>query len=527
MLRWGLRTGIEARPVRDFSCGGMRMPSLELGALAAAVPGGRLAGALATPITGIAYDSRRVRPGDLFCAVKGFVHDGRAFVPEAVGRGAAAVLVGLPGLEADPGVPVLLVPDDRWAMALAAAEFFGHPSQRLALIGVTGTNGKTTTTHLIRAVLQAAGAQVGLMGTIHTLIGDEELPVVHTTPEAPDLQELLARMVAAGCTHAVMEVSSHSLELGRVGGCEFAAAALTNVTQDHLDFHKTMEAYWQAKAKLFAVLGTGGGAQAPRWPGLAAFNADDPTNSRVARFCRVPAVWYGQAATADVRAGDIRVEHDGVAFTVTVAGQTLPVRLRLTGRFNVANALAALAVTCGLGVPAVTAVGALEAVRGVPGRFERVDAGQDFTVIVDYAHTPDGLENVLGTAREIAAGRLWVVFGCGGDRDRGKRPLMGAIAARLADRLVLTSDNPRSEDPEAILRDIAAGIPVDAAAHASVVADRRAAIAAALAGARAGDVVVVAGKGHETYQVFADRTVPFDDRQAIRDALAELGWSGG
>jgi UDP-N-acetylmuramoyl-L-alanyl-D-glutamate--2,6-diaminopimelate ligase len=453
-------------------------------------------------ITALAYDNRRVEPATLFFCVPGFTRDGHDFAPDAVARGAAALVVERPlGL----GVPEVVVEDVRAAMAQAAARFHGDPSRRLQVVGVTGTNGKTTTAFLVREVLEAAGIRTGLLGTVKSVIGGREETVERTTPEAIDLQATLARMRAGGDAAAAIEVSSHALELRRADGVHYAAAVFTNLTQDHLDFHPDMESYFQAKRRLFTDLS----------PGTAVINVDDPYGRRLAE--ELPrAVTYAISNEADWRVTDLRTGFAGSDFVLWTPEAEAAIHIPLPGRFNVLNAVAALATARSLGVALEDGVRALSDAGRVPGRFEPVDAGQEFAVLVDYAHTPDSLENVLRAARDLAEGRVICVFGAGGDRDRGKRPLMGEIAARLADRAIVTSDNPRSEDPEAIIDAIVAGAerPVEREP------DRRAAIADAVAAARPGDVVVIAGKGHEQGQEFADgRKEPFDDVAVAREAL--------
>ena len=477
------------------------------------------------PVAGITYDSRRVQPGFLFVAIRGLRYDGHSFIPEAVARGAACV-VGERAAAVE-GVTYVQVPSSRVALGLLAAAFYGHPSRDLVLVGVTGTNGKTTTTHLIRTVLEQAGHPTGLIGTVHNIIGGRALPVERTTPEASDLQKLLAAMRDAGMTHAVMEVSSHALTLHRVAGCAFDVGVFTNLTQDHLDFHASMEDYAEAKARLFARLGRSEIPVSKPGPKAAVINADDPWGERMARRSTAPVVTYGIREPADVRARDVAVGPDGVRFVLVTRDGEVPVALQLTGRFNVYNALAAAGTGLALGLDPATVARGLAALPAVPGRLERIDRGQPFAVLVDYAHTPDGLENVLSTVREFARGRVICVFGCGGDRDRGKRPQMGAISARLADYTVLTSDNPRSEDPERILDDIEAGVRHVPGAAYERVTERAAAIRRALELARPGDAVVIAGKGHEDYQIFADRTIHFDDREVAAEALAAMGYGGG
>jgi UDP-N-acetylmuramoyl-L-alanyl-D-glutamate--2,6-diaminopimelate ligase len=475
----------------------------------------------ATEITGITFDSRKVKPGDLYACVPGAKTHGQTFIPEALAAGAAALLVEDDEM-APPGTPALVTPNVRAALAWLAANFYGRPADVLTLVGVTGTNGKTTVTTLLRGILQAAGHPTGLVGTLAYHIGDTIEAALHTTPMAADLQALLARMRDAGLTHVVMEVSSHALCQHRVTGCRFQAAALTNVTQDHLDFHGTLEAYRDAKVSLFAD---------PRYQPregamLGLLNADDPSAPDFAARALGPTRTFG-TAPADYQAQDVLLRAEGSRFTLSYPGGTLPIALQLVGSFNVSNALAAAALALELGVAPATVAAALAAAPPVAGRFQRVagSGGARPAVVVDYAHTPDGLEKVLATAQEIAPGRVSVVFGCGGDRDRGKRPQMAAIAARLARDIVVTSDNPRSEDPQAIIAEILTGIPAEARARVTVEPDRALAIRHAILAAAPGDLIVLAGKGHEDYQIFADRTVHFDDREEAAAALAAWGVS--
>ncbi|MEW6547383.1 MAG: UDP-N-acetylmuramoyl-L-alanyl-D-glutamate--2,6-diaminopimelate ligase [Bacillota bacterium] len=473
-----------------------------------------------TEITGLAYHAGAVRPGFLFACWRGLKWDGHDFAPEAVRRGARALLVER-RLELDADVAQVLVPSSRRALALLAAVFWGHPSRRLRLVGVTGTNGKTTTTHLVRHILACCGHRVGLVGTVRNVVCDRELPVERTTPESVDIMSLLGQMTACGSTYCVMEVSSHALDQERVAGCEFAVAVFTNLTQDHLDYHPTFEDYLQAKLRLFRSLGVGylGDTVGKK---LAVVNADDASSYRFveeARRAGAGVVSYALRNPADMTAEDVRMTAEGTSFLARTPAGEAHVTLPLVGRFNVYNALAAVAVAIGEGVPLALAVRALAEAPQVPGRFERIKEARDFSVIVDYAHTPDGLRNVLETAREITQGRVIAVFGCGGDRDRGKRPIMGRIARELADLTVITSDNPRSEDPRAIIREIEEGVRAPGYQYL-VEPDRRRAIALALAEAKPGDLVLIAGKGHETYQIIGDRTLPFDDRQVARELLA-------
>jgi UDP-N-acetylmuramoyl-L-alanyl-D-glutamate--2,6-diaminopimelate ligase len=413
-----------------------------------------------------------------------------------------------------PGIAWLQVEDARTALAVAAAAVLGDPAEQLTLAGVTGTNGKTTTTHLLDAILRAASRRVGLVGTVQYRVGDRATAAVRTTPESSDLHALFREMVDAGCSHAVLEVSSHSLELKRVHGCRFEVAVFTNLTRDHLDFHGDMDRYFAAKRVLFDTLLRPGGH--------AVVNVDDDHGRLLAGSLPGRRVWtFALDAPADVRAERIALSLQGTALRVATPMGALEVRTPLVGRFNASNVLAALGAALALGLPSEAIVAGIGSVALVPGRLERIEAGQDFAVIVDYAHTDDALKNLLETVRELGPKRIVTVFGCGGDRDRAKRPLMGAVAARLSDVVVVTSDNPRSEPPESILEEIQRGMNGGRGAERRVVVDRRDAIAQAIGMAGPGDAVVIAGKGHETYQVLRDRTVPFDDRLVARELLAD------
>jgi UDP-N-acetylmuramoyl-L-alanyl-D-glutamate--2,6-diaminopimelate ligase len=444
-------------------------------------------GGAPTDVTDLAYDTRSVVPGALFFCVPGERADGHDFAPEAVEQGAGALVVERP---LELSVPQLVVPSSRAAMAVAADEFFERPTEELLLAGVTGTNGKTTTTYLLHSIFEVAGMRPGLIGTIESRVGGDVRPAVRTTPEAIDLQRTFREMLDAGDRSCAMEATSHGSELGRLERVRFKALAFTNLTQDHLDFHGSMERYYDAKRRLFS--------ETEPVP-AAAVNIGDPWGRQLAeelrRLDRAPVLTFGLAEDADIR------EH---SFTT-----------RLKGRFNTENILAALAVSELLGVPEPAVREGIEKLPGVPGRFESLDEGQPFPVLVDYAHTPDSLENVLRAAREFTTGRLICVFGCGGDRDRGKRPQMGRVASELADVAIATSDNPRSEDPLAIIDEILIGVVGDV----EVEDDRRSAIGKAIAMAGPQDVVVIAGKGHEQGQEFADRKIPFDDREVAREAL--------
>ena len=487
---------------------GGRLAPIELDALTEAVRPARTLAAAPADITDLAYDARRVAPGALFFCVPGFKVDGHEFAPDAVGRGAAALVVER---ELDLSVPQLVVRDVREAMGLAADAFFGRPTRELEVAAVTGTNGKTTTAYLLHSILTAAGRRPGLLGTVECRIGGERRPASRTTPEAIDLQRTFREMLAAGDMSCALEATSHASELKRLVGVRFAVLVFTNLSQDHLDFHGTLERYFDAKRRLFVEPDVDG-----RRP-PAAVNVGDSYGRRLAEELEALGarfVTFALAGDADVRAHGLELSAAGARFTA--AG--IPLETRLRGRFNVENVLGAVAAARLLGVADDAIAAGVEGLTGVPGRFEAVDEGQPFTVLVDYAHTPEALANVLVEARRITSGRLVCVFGCGGDRDRGKRPLMGEVATRLADRVVVTSDNPRSEDPRAIIDEILTGTSGDV----TVEPDRAAAIGCALEGAEDGDVVVIAGKGHEGGQEFADHTVPFDDREVASEALRRL-----
>ena len=483
---------------------------IELEALSQAVRPTRTLNAAPTEITDLAYDARRVAPGALFVCVPGFRTDGHDVAHKAVASGAAALIAERP---LDLPVPQLLVPDARRAMALAADVFFDRPSRRLEVAGVTGTNGKTTTAFIVYAILAAAGRRPGLLGTIESRIGGERRAVTHTTPESVDLQRTLREMVDAGDRSVAMEASSHGAALKRLTGVRFAALAFTNLSTEHLDLHGTLEAYYDAKRSLFVEPGPDG-ARPP-----AAVSLDDTYGRGLADELRglgEEPLTFGLAPDAELRAESLEIDAGGARFEA--GGLSLETRLR--GRFNVQNVLAAVALTRLLGVDDDAIVAGVAHLDGVPGRFEAVDEGQPFIVLVDYAHTPMALSSVLAEARSLAQNRVICVFGCGGDRDRGKRPLMGEAASRLADAVVVTSDNPRSEEPQRIIEEILAG--ADETANVEVEPDRARAIARAIEEAQEGDVIVLSGKGHEQGQEFADRVVPFDDRDVARDALRRL-----
>lgn len=463
----------------------------------------------------LAYDSRTAEPGALFFCVPGMMSDGHDHAATAASRGAVAVVAERP---TEVRVPHVFVRDARRALARVAAEWFGHPSRDLLMVGVTGTNGKTTTVFLIDAILRAAGHTTGLIGTIETRIGRERRAGVRTTPDSLDLQRLLAEMRAASVTAVAMEVTSHALVLHRVDTITYASAAFTNLTQDHLDFHRDMEDYFAAKRSLFTRERASAGAS----------NLDDPSGRRLYEEAAIPTIGYGVAPDAEVRAENVGIGPTGTRFRMRTPRGDADIETSLIGAFNVSNCLAAAAACLQAGISLDAIHAGLHGLDAVPGRFESVDEGQPFSVVVDYAHTPDSLDNVLREARRIAEtrqppARVVCAFGCGGDRDAAKRPLMGAVVARLADVVIVTSDNPRSEEPKAIIDEVLEGV----IAHRPdgpdlVLEDRREAIERALGAAEPGDVVVIAGKGHETGQEFADRTIPFDDRLVARDVLRRL-----
>ncbi|MCC7126341.1 MAG: UDP-N-acetylmuramoyl-L-alanyl-D-glutamate--2,6-diaminopimelate ligase [Acidobacteria bacterium] len=466
------------------------------------------------PVAEIAYDSRRVAKGAVFVALRGLKADGAAFAAQAISRGAIAVVAESPR-PAEVTVPWIQTPDARLALALLADAFFDSPSRRMPVIGVTGTNGKTTTAYLLSSILDAAGMTAGVMGTVSYRIGREEREAARTTPEAPDVQRLLTEMIEHGCRSAVMEVSSHALALRRVDGMRFAAGIFTNLTRDHLDFHPDMESYFAAKRRLFEMLDATA-------PGI--INVDDPRGASLVTACQRP-VTYGLTQPADVTAGPLDLALGGLTLDVRTPRGSIAIRSRLVGRPNVYNILAAAATAMALDVPLQAIAEGVHALPGVPGRFEVVSTdADDITVVVDYAHTDDALRNLMETARPLAARRLITVFGCGGDRDRTKRPLMGMVAARLSDVVIITSDNPRSEDPARIIDEVRRGITPGAQGarrtEVHAVVDRGEAIERAITMAGSDDLILVAGKGHEKYQQIGDRVLPFDDVAVAQDALA-------
>jgi len=476
-------------------------------------------GALDRTVTSVTDDSRAVASGSLFVAVKGERVDGHRFVAQAAQAGAAAI-VAQESVEAG-SLPFVKVADSRKALGFIGSRFYGDPSARLSMIGVTGTNGKTTTTYLCKALLEGIGRHVGLIGTVAYQIGAETIPASHTTPGALELQGLLMKMTQAGLNSVVMEVSSHALAMDRTAGCEYDAAVFTNLTQDHLDYHRTMEEYFQAKLRLFTGLGKG-----KKTGQRAIINMDDPRGAEIRAACRVPVWGYAVKSQADLKAERVHLSMNGSAFSAATPAGTFAVESRLVGEHNVYNLLGAIGVALHAGATCDQVREAVAKVINVPGRFERVSAGQDFTVVVDYAHTEDALVRLLTAAQALKSHRIITLFGCGGDRDRGKRPKMGRAAVEYSDVVVLTSDNPRTEDPMAILREVEVGVreALQSRSHVEyhLVPDRREAIGMAVRLARTGDIVLIAGKGHEDYQIVGTKKVYFDDREVAREAIQQL-----
>jgi UDP-N-acetylmuramoyl-L-alanyl-D-glutamate--2,6-diaminopimelate ligase len=466
-------------------------------------------------ITGIETDSRQVKPGDLFIALRGFTVDGHQYIETAIKRGAAAVLVET---VVEASVPVVRVPDTRRAMAFVVNYFYQYPSQELKLIGITGTNGKTTTSHLIAQILADAGKETGIIGTIGVKVKGREIPVRNTTPDVLELQKNFRLMLDEGAKYAVMEVSSHALHMGRTRGSDFLIAVFTNLTQDHLDYHQTMERYREAKGLLFSQLGNR--YQRERTQNqVAVLNVDDAASNYFTTITPAQVITYGINQPADVRASKLEHRIDGVSFELqTFCGDT-SISLPLYGTFNVYNTLAAITVGLIEGISLAQIKASIEQITGVDGRFEPVQAGQPYTVLVDYAHTPDSLQNVLTTAQSFAKGQVICVVGCGGDRDRGKRPLMAQIATQYSDFTVITSDNPRSESPEDIMDEMVRGIETKVKNNYITIVDRKMAIQRAIEQAVSGDVVIIAGKGHETYQEINGERYPFDDRIVAYKAI--------
>ena len=487
---------------------------MQLETLAAAIPIRQVIGTLDRSVESIAYDSRRMQRNGMFVALRGEKNDGHEFISQAIEKGASVIVTERE--EKTPRATCLVVENTRAALADLSATFYGYPARRLKLAAVTGTNGKTTTTFLIKHICEKAGLRCGLIGTVRYEIGERILPAIRTTPESLDLQELLAQIANVGCRAAAMEVSSHALAQDRTRGLEWDIAVFTNLTQDHLDFHGTMESYFDSKAKLFAQLGR----QEKKPKPVAIVNIDDRYGEQMLNKIdkRVAVVTCGMSARADFRASNYRVEFSGTSYQLDAGGKSYLVRVPLIGRFNVANSVAALAAANALGISMRDAVLSLSKSPQVPGRLEIVPARRQFQVFVDYAHTPDALQNVLKTLRELEPSRLIVVFGCGGSRDRHKRPLMGEIVDRNADYAIITSDNPRKEDPDAIIDEIEKGVRSN---RYEKMIDRTEAIGRAISLAQPRDIVLIAGKGHENYQEFADHTVPFDDIQVARRAIED------
>ncbi|MBQ0067771.1 MAG: UDP-N-acetylmuramoyl-L-alanyl-D-glutamate--2,6-diaminopimelate ligase [Phascolarctobacterium sp.] len=463
-------------------------------------------------VTDITADSRKVVNGSLFIALRGTTVDGHTYVGKAIQSGATAILVDTLPDDLPNGIGVIVVPDTREAMEIITPYFFDYPGKKLRMIGVTGTNGKTTTTNIIYNVLREAGYGVGLIGTINIVINDTVETSHNTTPDVVDLQKTLYHMVQAGCDYCVMEVSSHALVLKRVAGIEFDCGVLTNITQDHLDFHKTMEAYRDAKSLLFEHLADGKKSNK-----AAIFNADDESSKVIEKRTKVNILTYGKEKNNDIYPICVNIEAKGMNLELATPGGNIRIHTHITGLFNVYNLMGAVAVLLVEGVSVSVIEKVLNEFKGVQGRFQLVEAGQNFTVIVDYGHTPDGLENVLRTARKITEKNLWVVFGCGGDRDNTKRPIMGKIALELADKIVVTSDNPRSENPETILDQICVAFQDVKEKEIYRFVDRKEAICFAMGKAESGDVVLIAGKGHENYQILKDKTIHFDDCEVVKE----------
>ena len=484
-----------------------------LASLLKLLPNAKALGSVDKVITDITADSRVVQAGSLFICLRGATVDGHKFLAMAASKGAVAALVEeVPEVIPD-GVTLLVVPDTRAAMEIVTPYFYDYPGKRLRMIGVTGTNGKTTTTNIIRLILRKAGHKVGLIGTINIMIEDEETVSHNTTPDVVDLQKTLYAMVCAGCDYCVMEVSSHALALKRVAGIEYDCAVLTNITQDHLDFHKTMENYRDAKSLLFEHL-----TDSSKLNKNAVFNMDDASSAIIKARTKAKAWTYGKGSENDIYPVRFTVAPKHMQLVLATPVGEMDLELKITGEFNVYNVMSAVGAMLAEGISKEIIVSVLDGFDGVPGRFQLVEAGQPYTVIVDYAHTPDGLENVLKTARSITRGKLWVVFGCGGDRDNKKRPIMGGLALELADNVVVTSDNPRTEDPELIIDEIFTALQTVPSGKAVYrLSDRKEAIHFALAKAAREDVILIAGKGHENYQILKDRTIHFDDKEVVME----------
>lgn len=470
-------------------------------------------GATDQEVKGITHDSRQVKSGFIFCALPGLRDDGNSYIQDAIEKGAIAIISDRTTAVSRAQAAFILVRDARSSMAALACAFYNDPSHALQIIGITGTNGKTTSAFMARDILRAAGRNPGLIGTVAYEISDRVIPATRTTPESTDLQRMLAEMLRVGCGSAVLEVSSHALSQQRVVGTEFDVAVFTNLTHDHLDYHETESLYFEAKSLLFRSL------ISQQKKAFAIVNIDDPWGAKLAQLpeLREQLISYGWHPTAQVRAEHIQIGAGGSEFTVSSPWGSAALKIKLLGRYNIHNALAALAACGALGIEPSMSAAVLARIAAVPGRLEEIKTGQDFQVFVDYAHTENALHNVLSTLREITPKRLIVVFGCGGNRDKKKRPLMGHTATQLADYSILTADNPRKENPSDIIAEIRAGIQQTDAYE--VVEDRYEAIVRALTLADSGDVILIAGKGHENYQEFADTVIPFDDRHVVRESL--------
>lgn len=481
---------------------------MELGKLLDGISCRLLQGNEKREISGVYYDSRTVGPGGLFVCIEGFQTDGHKFISSALEKGAAAILCAHPVEDMPEDITVILAENTRKALAEVSANFYGHPSRGMRMVGVTGTNGKTTTTYLIKSVLEKMGRKVGIIGTIENRIGDKVLPASRTTPESRELQLLLETMLAEGVTDVVMEVSSHSLDLYRVEGITFDVAVFTNLTQDHLDYHQTMENYRAAKGILF------------QHAKKSVINMDDAAGAYIAGCSHGEVLSFGVEKNAALAAEKIEISAEGTRFDMLWQGRRIPVRLHTPGRFSVYNALGAAGACLALGAPLETIAEGLAENSGISGRFQMIRSRKGFQAVVDYAHTPDGLENVLKTAGEFTKGKIITVFGCGGDRDKTKRPIMGETAGRLSDYCLITSDNPRTEEPMEIIKEVEKGVRKTNCTYEKI-PDRREAIYRAAELAQKGDVILVAGKGHETYQIFPDRTIHFDDVEEVRNAFGE------
>ncbi len=493
----------------------MARPTCQLADLLAGVPYRLMAGSVQCPVQRVTADSRQVTPGALFVAIRGYQTDGHRFLEEVIHRGAASLVVEAPTPQLlqrvqEGGQTVVQVEQSRKALAMLASAYYEHPSRHLRLIGITGTNGKTTTTYVVEAILQAAGRSVGVIGTVNYRFPQQQVEAPQTTPDAPNLQALLRRMVDAGVTETVMEVSSHALTQERVGGCHFEVCVFTNLSRDHYDYHGAEAAYFAAKARLFQELPA-------RWHVL---NLDDPYGQKLVHKSQARLLTYGLDSEATLKPLTARYGLDGIEFTLPTTKGHLAIHSPLIGRHNVYNLLAGIAVAIALDVDAEAIVSGIAQLGHVPGRLERIDAGQDFYVFVDYAHTPSALEQVLRMVRAETPGRLITVFGCGGDRDAGKRPIMGQAAATLSDYTIVTSDNPRTEDPGRIIADIVAGID-DTSGYTTII-DRRRAIVEAVSMAQAQDAIVIAGKGHEDYQIIGQTRLYFDDRDVAHEAVKSV-----